>query len=269
MIMKAPSRFASAWVSVLLIAGAASSARAQSILFIGNSFTRSIPTPITAITKAKGKPFDFDVVAKSHTNWGYHIGKGAPETEKALTEKKWDFVVLQDLSDEPTHTGNVKAFMADGEAFYKKIRKLAPTAKVVLYETWAMGAESNTYTKDSTPTTFANPTEMSDELIKNYEALAAKLESLEPGEQVLLAPVGAAFARCSQLYPKIDLHGADHKHFSDTGRYLAALVIYATIYNDTPVGPGKTPGIKEDSETMANLQKVAKEVIDARNAAKK
>jgi hypothetical protein len=109
---------------------------------------------------------------------------------------------------------------------------------------------------------------MTKELVANYADLAKKLEGLEPGDQVMLAPVGAAMARCLERYPDIKLHGDDNKHPSDAGRYLSALVIYATLFNDSPVGPDATPGIKVPADVAAKRQKDAEQTMAASRAAK-
>ena len=51
------------------------------------------------------------------------------------------------------------------------------------------------------------------------------MEGVEAGQQVVLAPVGTAFARCLKEFPEINIYGSDKYHASVEGSYLAALVI--------------------------------------------
>ena len=250
---------------VVCLALGAGNVRADDALLIGNSFTRGLFKTINAIAKAKNKDLAAQELAVGGKTWSYHLGASA--TTKMLAEKQWKWVVLQDSSVEPTHVGDVKKFRADGEKFYHRVRETSPDAIVVLYETWAL-APGNAIFGESSPAKFADPAEMTAELVRNYAELAKKLEDLEPGKQVALAPVGAAFARSLELNPNIALHGPDKKHPSTEGHYLAALVIYATLTGDTPVGPEVTPGIKVSKEVAAKLQKVAEEVVTAQRAGK-
>ncbi len=72
-----------------------------------------------------------------------------------------------------------------------------------------------------------------------------------------IAPIGTAWKVCHAVYPWIDLYD-DEKHPSDAGTYLAACVIYQTIYHKTPVGlPVTLPGLRLSAETAGELQQVA------------
>jgi hypothetical protein len=85
--------------------------------------------------------------------------------------------------------------------------------------------------------------------------LKDRLEALEPGDQVLLAPVGAAFQLTRLANPEIVLQDAakDTKHGTDTGKYLAALVLYSTMFHDAP--PPVTPGVKVPEDTPASCRR--------------
>jgi hypothetical protein len=62
--------------------------------------------------------------------------------------------------------------------------------------------------------------------------------------------------------PKLILHGADHKHPSATGTYLAACVFYATIFGKSPEGlPGRIGGMS-DGEAR-RLQAIAWKSVQA------
>jgi hypothetical protein len=247
---------------------------AEEILFIGNSFTYGagdkaieghggVPKLVEAIAASKGKIIATTMVVAGGKDWGFHLGQ--PKTAEALAARKWDWVVLQDLSTKPTHMGKLDEYLQNGETFYKRIREKSPNAKILLYETWARSKGSGFYTGKSTAKSFVDPAEMTTEIEKAYAECQRRLETLEPGEQVAMAPVGTAFARCVEKYPDMVLNAPDQHHASAKGSYLAALVIYATIFQDSPLGAiHEFPGVTLEANEAKQLQEIAEEVTAVR-----
>ena len=244
---------------------------AEDILFIGNSFTYGggdlwivdhggIPKLVEAIAASKGKIVSTAMVVAGGKDWGFHLQN--PPTSVAIKAKPWNWVVLQDYSTQPTHVGNVAEFMKNGVAFYDRITKASPQANIVLFETWPLGAKNAIYSKnESTPQGYANPDEMVSELHKNYAALQEILQGKQLNRQVLVAPVGTAFAHSLREHPEINLYAPDYKHADREGSYLAALVIYATLFHDSPRGASwKFSGFTLDAPEAKKLQSVAEEV---------
>jgi len=244
--------------------------RAEDALFIGNSYTYGgpekviadhggVPKLVEAIAISKGKSLTTLQLASGGKAWWFHLQQS--RTEQALSAKNWDWVVLQDFSTEPTHVGKPDEFFKSGETFYQRIRHHSPKAKIVLYETWARPKGSQFYTGISTPKTFVDAAQMNTEIQSNYTKLYHRLEVLDPGAQMELAPVGLAFERSLAKYPDLKLHGRDLHHANTAGSYLAALVIYATIYHDSPKGATREFfGASLDAEVAAKLQAIAVEV---------
>ena len=244
---------------------------AEKILFVGNSFTFAagaqavtklggVPKLVEVIAAVKGRKAEVSMVVGGGKDWAYHLRQ--PETETALASKKWNWVVLQNFSTKPTHIGNLPEVLTNGEIFYKRIRRHSPEAGVVLYETWARGPGHSLYTGVSTQNSFVDQEQMTGELQKGYTDLKNRLESIEPGEQVRLAPVGTAFALCQKKNPGINLYSSDRYHASAQGYYLSALVIYATIFHDSPLGATREfPGITFDTGIATKLQQIAAEVV--------
>ncbi len=103
--------------------------------------------------------------------------------------------------------------------------------------------------------------EMDSDLGKSYGELFKKLTAANPGKQILLAPVGDAFAICAKKFPETEIYGADAYHAGVDGSYLAALVFYSTLYGDSPVGAIREFETYTVEESAAEtLQKVALEV---------
>lgn len=256
--------------ALFVILGFLPLAQAEDVLFIGNSFTfgggdttvikdGGVPKLVEAIAASKGKSASTLMVTTGGMDWGFHLKN--PATAIALNRKPWDAVVIQDYSTKPTHVGNVDAFMKEGAEFEDRIVKASPHAWIVLYETWAYGAKNPIYARTSSPTKFTNPEQMTSEVQKNYAALQASLHAKNPDCQVLVAPVGDAFARTRAEHPEINLYATDFKHANQNGSYLAALVIYATLFHDSPLHATATfPGFTLDPQTAAKLQSVAQEI---------
>lgn len=256
----------------LLLAVPAPAFSAENILFIGNSFTYGfgcptvqnlggVPKLVELIAAAKGRKAAVAMRAGAKEDWGRHLRE--PKTELALHARPWNWVVLQDASTRPTRLGNLGNFLANGTALYHRIRDHSPGTLIVLYETWARGGGYNYYSVDAAQTTFVDPAEMTTELRRGYATLKGVLGDLEPGEQVRLARVGTAFALCQKKFPELNLFYADRMHASEQGNYLAALVLYTTIFRDSPLGARrKFPGLTIDASVAAHLQQIAVETAN-------
>src|SRR5438105_3010113 len=113
--MKFRTRLAALTAFVTLACLPAYRLYAEDILFIGNSFTYGagdkaiqehggVPKLVEAIAASKGRTIQTMMVVAGGKDWGFHLAQ--PNTATALSAKKWDFVVLQDLSTKATHVGN-------------------------------------------------------------------------------------------------------------------------------------------------------------------
>jgi len=250
----------------LLLAVGSLSAQADDILFIGNSFTfgecapavkknGGVPKLVEAIAVAKGKTVSASAVTAGGKDWSYHLAQ--PVTDAALASKTWTWVVLQDYSTRPTQIGNVDQFMKDGETFSDRIAKNSPAAGILLYETWAR--PPGLFYKIG-PT---GPEQMIDQLHHSYVQLQDDLAAKNPSRPVRVALVGTAFARAEAQYPEIKLDAFDQHHATAEGYYLAALVMYETIYHDTAKGaPSQfyNGELTIPADEAAKLQQVADEV---------
>jgi hypothetical protein len=253
----------------LLLAAAFLSARADDILFFGNSFTYGATEPIIEknggvpkllqeIAAAKGRHVQTTAITAGGKDLSYFLT--LPATDQAL-QKSWTWIVLQDYSLRPTHVGNVPQFLRDGEVFSERLARTSPNTGIVLFETWARPAGAFYKTR-----AFSGPEEMMSDLHRSYASLRDDLAK-NPNRPAKVALVGTAFAREAAEYPTIDLNAADHHHADAEGYYLAALVIYETIYHDTAKGaPNQffNGQITIPAADAAKLQQVADEVaLDA------
>ena len=51
-----------------------------------------------------------------------------------------------------------------------------------------------------------------------------------------MAPVGIAWENCLRRHPGIALYQADGQHPTEAGSYLAACVMYCTLFGKSPLG---------------------------------
>jgi hypothetical protein len=248
-----------------------SGSRAENALFIGNSYTfggpekviydhGGVPKLVEAIAAGKGKKLSTVMLAVGGKDLGYHLQQ--PKTREDLNLEKWDWVVLQDFSSEATHVGKVDEFFKNGETFERRIMQESPNAKIVLYETWARPRGSPFYTGTATAKTFVDVAQMNAEIQENYTELFHRMVEIDPGSQVELAPVGLAFERSLEKYPEINLYCPDMHHANTEGSYLAALVIYATLYQDSPMGATREFfGVSLDPGVAGKLQEIAEGAV--------
>ena len=247
-------------------------ARADEVLFIGNSFTIGSAAPVVqhnggvaklfeGIAQGMGKNARGHSVASGGKNWAWHLAQ--PITADALAYRVWDWVVLQDYSTRPTHVGDTPGFMRDGETLSDRIAVHSPHAGLVLFETWA---RPPVYFKGKPGRDFAGPAQMLAELRQSYARLRDDLAQRNPNRVVRVALVGTAFARCNAEFPAINLNARDNHHSTPAGYYLAALVIYATIYHQSVQGAPSVffhGALKFPPDVAADLQRVADEVTGA------
>jgi hypothetical protein len=255
---------------LLFVSCSASWAKADRVLFFGNSFTfgasvdglswhGGVPKLVEEIARAK----EHEMTAKSLTgpgvDWSWHMAR--PATALALFRGNWTAVVLQDYSTRPTRMGNVAQFMQDGVTFSDRIARRSPHAMIVLYETWAR--PPGDFYKTSGGRQFSGPKDMMSDLHQSYTSLGEKLAAMNPDRPVRVARVGTAFARCHAEFPGIPLDAADHHHSTEEGYYLAALVLEEALYPGSVRGAPTNffGGVVNISDKEAEeLQRVADEV---------
>ena len=237
------------WRAVLLLflSTAALPLTADDVLFIGNSFTFAaeapavhrhggVPKLFEAIANAEGQHVTTQAVTSPGKDWGYHLAQ--PVTAAALHSHAWTWVVLQDQSTEPTHIGDVPKFLRDGVSLAERIMQTSPHAGIVLYETWARPA--GRYYQKGAGSSFSGPKQMMAELRDAYHRLDGKILQAHPHLQVRVAPVGSAFEQIHDREPALNLDARDRHHATVDGYYLAALVIYETIYHQSVRGAPTT-----------------------------
>ncbi len=152
---------------------------------------------------------------------------------RTIREGKWDYVILQEQSQIPVI--NQKMFYEFAGKFDEEIRRSG--AKTILLMTWERPNSVNLGVT-------------TDNLAAAYTAVGKELG-------VRVAPAGLTFARSLRGKPELVLYRQDG-HPTLEGTYLAACVLYQTIFKKSPVGnPYSEKSIP--AETRTYLQELAAE----------
>ena len=95
---------------------------------------------------------------------------------------------------------------------------------------------------------------------KMIEALSNEYIKAANENQILVIPVGLAFAKANEKFSKINLYTSDNRHPSKAGTYLGACVIFSALYKKSPENNPYHFGL--EPEIAKNLQKLAWEVTE-------
>ena len=198
------------------------------VLFIGNSYT-FYNGGLDKQLKGLAPSTETECIAVGGYTLESHWNNG--NALQRIREAKWDYVVLQEQSQTPII--NQKRFYDFATKFDEEIRLSG--AKTILLMTWER-PDSRQYgvTTDNVATTYTDL----------GKQLGAKV-----------APAGIAFARALRHRPELTLYSQDG-HPTMEGTYLAACVLYQTIYEQSPVGnPYSEPSLP--AEITDYLQQIA------------
>ncbi len=219
--MRRIARFAAAGLllhAAVLCSASHADAR-DSMLLVGNSFTKGIKSPLRMLVRSAGRDVAIGVCAAD----GFTLQAHA-ESRSSLAKihsKDWQTVVLQEQSDGISE-----------ERGYQGARALdlEIAGRTVFFMTWRdRDAEIADY--DDLRGEPGGDT--------GYVPIALELDAA-------VAPIGWVFREILLAEPDAELWSRDGHHASERGRYLAALTLYATIYLESPVGLWMTPGLSEE-----------------------
>jgi len=222
----------------------------ERVLFIGNSLTyvNDLPKTLSQIAQSLGDTVIYDMYAPG----GYTLAQDAKDQTALgkIASKPWDFVVLQEQSELPALQDSLVnsevipyAIQLDDD-----IHASWPKARTVFFETWGYQNGDTQYCPTN-PTLCSYPL-MQNQLTKSYGIMAQKTGGI-------IAPVGEAWRLVRNTHPEINLY-ADDRHPSVNGTYLAAAVIYMTLFKKDIAGASP---LALDKKTAAILQNAASQTV--------
>ncbi len=261
------------------------------LLATGNSFTHNATTFLPGIVKASGDTLTLKQItlagAPMEVHWknAADFQAGATNAQArawaVLTAEKWDFVTFQQSS---MNSFKLETYRPFAKQMYDFIKAQAPTAEVVIHETWAYREDDPLFRKGFTQQ------DMYCGLRKAYETIAGELGCR-------LIPVGDAFQNArtdaawksvlpdpnfdykNPVYPTLPdqthslnngyswVKGKDDKfslksdiHGNTAGQYLAAAVWYEFLFGHSIVGNTFAPtGLSAADITV--LQRIAHQTV--------
>ena len=248
------------FLSVMLTTAA--EAKTIKVLTVGNSFSKNASTYLVNI--AKSVP-DCEIVLTRADIGGCSLEKHAAlikeceanhelkpyfkkySLKELLQKDTYDVITIQQVSHQSFKPETFQPYANELVAY---IKKHAPTAKIMIHQTWA-------YAPDSSRLPGFNITrdQMHAGLVKSYNQLSQELGGLE------LLKSGAAFYKSFAENPQIDLWNAkDRFHASEEGCYLAGCVWFGTLFNVSPMKISYQPkGM--DAQVAAKLRSTAASVL--------
>lgn len=267
-------------------------APAKTILFVGNSFTQGAhsavrryrPDTVTDLTNdgTGGVPAIFKLMTQeAGLNYTVSLetqgGKGLDfhyETRRALLDRRWDVVVLQDFSTlDSTKPGDPGLLLTYSRLLAAMFRQRNPTVRIEFSSTWSRADE--TYRPRGH--WFGKP-------------ITAMALDLRTGANLALAnrtidgiiPVGEAWNRAFSEgvadpnpydgtdFGKVDLWTYDQYHASIAGYYLEALMVFGKVTGLDPRSLGAKEKAADDlglsPRLAASLRDIAFRQIEAEKA---
>jgi hypothetical protein len=219
------------------------------VLFVGNSYFyyndslhNHVRRMAAATGEAKLSQFKFRSITISggslnHHPIGHYLTPGA-----IGYEQPFDIVVLQGHSAAGLDTKRAQAFRAAVNSADALIRQHG--AKTALYMTHAYADGHKRYDP-------ANTEKIATLYVETANAIGA-----------IVLPVGLAFDEAMRRHPELKLHQHyDNSHPTLAGSYLAACVVYASLYGKSPVGNPYDYFGKIDKQTVTLLQQVADDTV--------
>lgn len=226
-----------------------SNSEPEKVLFVGNSYfyyNDSLHNHVSRLTASLNDDLGDRLTYKSATIGGARLSHHGVASHlspgKLGVDEPFDLVIIQGGSSEPLGERNRREFTEQAGEISQQV--LATGAELALYMTHAYVKPHRRY----------DP-EMIDAIASLYVATGNELDAL-------IIPVGLAFEEAYRQRPEMSLH----KHFDGShpdilGTYLAACVVYASIYGKSPVGSSYTYFGEVSADDALFLQGIAETTV--------
>ena len=220
----------------------------KSVLFVGNSYlyyNDSLHNHFKRMADEKYPGYDGSSKVKSSTIGGSRLKHHNLDhllKPKAISSiKKFELIILQGGSSEGLSKKDRKAFARIAKEHIKKIK--ANGSQAALYMIHA----------------YVEPHENFDPyLIRVIEKMYITAGNKN---QTLVIPVGLAFENAYKQKPNIKLHNPDGTHPALLGTYLAACTVFASVFNESPVGLNYDYNGLVDTNDKLFLQEIAESTV--------
>ena len=216
---------------------------AMRVLFVGNSHTffNNMPAMIGALAQAAGKrPLYARLLVRGGATLREHAADGV--VSRVLSDGGWNALVLQEQQQNPSLPRERREREMNAPARIMSMNAYAIGARTIVQMVWAR--------RDGDFTNLAGDSfaAMHERTVIGHKELAQTL-----GAE--LAPSAIAWKRAMTARPELTLWQPDGSHPSLAGSYLAACVLYKTLYGESPSGLRFMAGLP--ARDAAFLQKIA------------
>ena len=298
---------------LMLFCGVLLSAAELKVLAIGNSFSYSTKNELPKIVNSDPScKLVLDVTSAMlggctlERHWNNHVKSEKDSTytpyagkkstlRAALTKEKWDIVTIQQGSPRSWRMESYEPYIGN---LIKLIKELAPTAEIMIQQTWSYNAVAHQFDPQNKWSWKVNGKQMTQKMMydmltecyttyaKKYnlrmiptgnavqlyrEAMGEKLISAEPADyknfvkpQVPVTnDVAGSFAWRKDKKTGEEKLRTDAIHLNLRGQYLQSLVWYAFMFGKDPEKVTYKPQSMTEEEA-ALLKKCAKEAVSAK-----
>lgn len=225
------------------------------VLFIGNSFTymNNVPDIIKGLAQEGGIPMLYSMHAPGGATIGDTVqGDFAhmenPQVFQLIRQGNWDYVIVQDNQGRFIYDYGVFHPMARTIEGHKRVMDSTmhynSCATMIWFSGWAF--------KDGALPYASTGIELINRIDANYKFMNNILDQM-------IAPIGAAWKRSVTANPSLDLWHSDAAHASPSGSYLAASVLFSSIFRRDPGPLQFDNGL--NAAQAANLRKIAYETF--------
>lgn len=214
------------------------------VLFVGNSYTfvNDLPKMFSELSRSGGHQVEVGMIAEG--GWGFDDHVKSMRLSETLAASQWDYVVLQERSQNPSVEYSRINFMYPSARTLVKLVRMND-ATPMFFETWA---HQGGYPENGMP----DYESMQYETSQGYLRIASELN-------VPLVRVGFGWFRALRMYPDLELWQEDGSHPSEQGTYLAACVFYVAFFHESPVGLEYRGNLSE--EIAGQLQEAANSIL--------
>ena len=224
------------------------------VLFLGNSYTfyNNMPNLISQIALS----LDDTLNPTSNTPGGWKLEDHAAQNSSSLqllNQQKWDYVVMQAQSQEPSFSPSQveQQTYPYAQSLVESVLANDSCSEPMFFMTWGRKNGDAQVGVGYPP-------------LATYLGMQSRLRNsyLEMGfdNNSSVSPVGMAWKKSIEQNPDFELYIGDESHPNLAGSYLSACVFYSSIFKKSCVGSDFFP-LGLDSADVLNLQAIASSVV--------
>jgi hypothetical protein len=253
-----------------------------SVFLIGHSLVNhEMPRMLEALVEDAGFVYTGgrQIINGANLQWQWNNSHDAEGTDarQALPSGDWDVLVMTEAVPLDNHLTWSDTYLFAGH-FHDLAVEANPQTRTFIYETWHCinsGLPQGCDWDDADDVPWRD--RLDQDLVK-WQGIANHLNDEFDGPEVLLIPAGQALARLHDRALEGEVPGisnafdlfSDDIHLTDTGNYYVALVMFASIYEQSPEGltyqianEWSVPYALPDQATALALQTLAWETVQS------